>query len=191
MHEIRILFNSVITFYKGDNMKSRVRYSVLLIIVFFLSYGCLTMINQKILANQENLLETRGLSSNGYIVHAPISITGDFGFDFYSFPGNGTKTNPYIIENLNITYLHKGIEIFDTTKHFIIRNCYIETGDSGIELNDNANGTATLINNTFVNNIRAMQLFGISGLTVINNTCYGNSMGIDLWKKKYVIYLTS
>ncbi|MCE7745684.1 MAG: hypothetical protein GPJ52_11185 [Candidatus Heimdallarchaeota archaeon] len=140
------------------------------------------MANQNIMSGQENLPDTRELISNGYIVHNPITILDDFDFDLYSFLGDGTKTNPYIIENLNITHLYKGIVIYDTTKYFIIRNCYFETGETGISLSDNANGTATLINNTFVNNIRAMELFGLSGLTVINNTGYGNCMGIDLWK---------
>ena len=61
--------------------------------------------------------------------HSPIYIKGNDGFTVENgvVSGNGTYENPYIIENLRIrANLEKdGIRIEDTSKYFVIRNCYI------------------------------------------------------------------
>jgi hypothetical protein len=43
------------------------------------------------------------ISSQSYINHPPILITSDSGFSGYSFMGNGSFNNPYLIEGYNIT----------------------------------------------------------------------------------------
>ena len=68
--------------------------------------------------------------------HDPIIIYQDTDFnETYGFPGNGSESNPYIIENYNISSNEVdggygsggyGMDIRFTTKHFVIRNCYIE-----------------------------------------------------------------
>ena len=63
--------------------------------------------------------------------HDPIEITSDS--DFEAFPGLGTETDPYIIENYYITTNSgSGIIIRDTTKYFIVRNCHIDAENDGI-----------------------------------------------------------
>jgi len=78
--------------------------------------------------------------------HDPIYITSDSGFAV--FPGSGTEEDPYLIDGYNITTTSTGISITDTTKHFVIRNCYVETNYIGIYITDVADGTATVANNT-------------------------------------------
>jgi len=72
--------------------------------------------------------ETKANQSNNtnYLTnHDPIEITSDE--DFLAFPGSGTYEDPYLIENYNITSSTSfGIHITSTTKHFLIRNCYID-----------------------------------------------------------------
>ncbi len=63
---------------------------------------------------------------NNLVDHKPITILKDEDFEKYNFLGNGTESNPYIIENYNITTEEDiAIYISFTTKYFIIRNCYL------------------------------------------------------------------
>ncbi|MFX1607010.1 MAG: NosD domain-containing protein [Promethearchaeota archaeon] len=62
--------------------------------------------------------------SQSLIPHAPISISNDAEFKTLGFEGDGTKTSPYIIENLSIyTDVWTCISIKSTTVHFVIQNC--------------------------------------------------------------------
>ncbi len=76
------------------------------------------------------------LSENSRIKHNVISITGDDEFTQENgvTGGNGTKDNPYIIENWVIDATNKGngIYISNTRAYFIIRNCaiYNSSGNS-------------------------------------------------------------
>ncbi|NHJ86617.1 MAG: hypothetical protein FK734_14215 [Asgard group archaeon] len=167
----------------------KLRYFTFIFISFFVSCSCLTLVGQNTEATERTINFTVKYDTNGYIEHSPIFISGDYGFLSYGFPGDGTKNNPYVIENFNITSTgtDEGISIYDTTKYFVIRNCYIESLYTGIVLGEIMNGTATIQNNLFVNNFRAMQLFDISGLFVVNNTGLGNIIGIDLGNNYYSI----
>ena len=65
--------------------------------------------------------------------HVAISITDDSGFTIY--PGLGTELDPYIIDAYNITTTEDyGIYIKETTKYFVISNCYIDAYIFGIYL---------------------------------------------------------
>ncbi len=112
--------------------------------------------------------------------HDPIEITSDS--DFEVFPGSGTAEDPYVIEGYNITTTeYNGIYITDTTKYFTVRNCYVDAEDYGIYIDDVADGTVTVINNTCNNNYRCgINLWSSGSSTVINNTCNDNLEGIYL-----------
>ena len=61
--------------------------------------------------------------------HAPIEIIGDANFTSANgvANGSGTEGDPYIIENYDISAATAdGIEIRDTTAHFIIQNVNIQ-----------------------------------------------------------------
>ena len=66
------------------------------------------------------------LATISHTPHEPISITSDEDFITLGFAGNGTAEDPYIIEGYNITTSTGcGIFITETTKFFIISNCYM------------------------------------------------------------------
>lgn len=117
------------------------------IILSLLVFSCL-IINSEIItgdsANQTYIEQT-------YIDHEPIIITSDA--DFSVFSGSGTLEEPYVIEGLNITTSEKyGISVSLTTKHFVIRDCYIDATNAGITIEMVVEGTAVLINNICTRN---------------------------------------
>jgi parallel beta-helix repeat protein len=63
---------------------------------------------------------------DNYQISKSIKISADSDFLEYNFTGNGTRSAPYLIENLNITVVSESaISIVNVTKWFIIRNCLI------------------------------------------------------------------
>ncbi len=146
---------------------------IILLILTFAIYA--SNISVQIIAEENNYRPT----SLDLTPHDSISIASDS--DFEVFPGTGTAEDPYIIEGYNITTTSfYGISITDTTRYFIIRNCYVDARSSGIAISNVADGTATILNNTCNNNGWGIFL-GLSGnSTVSNNTCTNNGCGIFL-----------
>jgi nitrous oxidase accessory protein NosD len=80
-----------------------------------------------------------------------ISIVLDGFYSRYRFPGNGSRDNPYRIENKIINSGSAiGIHIRETSAHFVIRNCLIISHSCAIYLDNPAPGTARIENNTCV-----------------------------------------
>ncbi|MHA1503528.1 MAG: NosD domain-containing protein [Candidatus Heimdallarchaeota archaeon] len=80
-----------------------------------------------------------------------IIITQDEDFNgIYNLPGNGTKDNPYRIENTQQRGTHR-IEISNTTKFFVIQNCELKNlwGET-IVISNVTSGTALIQNNMFI-----------------------------------------
>ena len=71
--------------------------------------------------------------------HDPIVINRASDFIDQGFPGNGSESNPYLIEDLNITEGQNGIFVSDTRVHFVIRGCHIAGYDS-VEFDNVTNG---------------------------------------------------
>jgi parallel beta-helix repeat protein len=105
--------------------------------------------------------------------HDPIFIDNDIDFVDYGFPGNGSKINPYIIEDYSFeNESFAGIYIKDTNDHFVIQNCFADSYEVGIYINDVAAGTASVLNNICVNNGDSGIIIQDSNkITLINNTC--------------------
>ncbi len=107
--------------------------------------------------------------------HSPIVIWGDEDFENYKFPGRGTKSNPYLIQNLNITSdIHELIFVTNTTKHFIIQNCYLkglptEIVSSGIVIENTADNTVKISENT-IEIPYASPFWGGRGIRVENSS---------------------
>lgn len=91
--------------------------------------------------------EKQGLSNNeigikniktDLVTHDPIKIYSDASFVSFGFSGEGTESEPYVIENYYIAttepYQDYGIQIQYVTKHFIIRNCEILGFTRGIQI---------------------------------------------------------
>ena len=77
-----------------------------------------------------------------YIPRLPIIILSDADFPGIASSGNGTKSNPWIIENweINGTGYSNCIYIEDTTEFFEVRDCYLHDSDTGIYLYNVQNG---------------------------------------------------
>ncbi len=118
------------------------------------------------------------------IPQAAIFIDSDDDFITYGFPGNGSKEDPYRIENHTITSSDEiGIYITGTTKCLIIQNCYIGTKEYGIYIESVADGSISIINNTCIDTSHDGISVNYSNSTLIeNNTCYDNfDFGIFLY----------
>lgn len=117
--------------------------------------------------------------------HVNIYITTDS--EFEEFPGSGTPDDPYIIEGYEILTLNEyGIYISGTTKHFVIRNCFISADRIGIHITDTAAGTVKIINNTCRSSVPNYMRSGIyvtntEYSVITNNTCIeGHYAGMEL-----------
>ena len=101
--------------------------------------------------------------------------------------GNGSITNPYIIENITINGLNVGsnIEIQNSNNNFIIRNNTVYnsegSGNAGIKLTNVTYGK--LINNTITsNNGNGIRLIESHYNEIIDNTLISNiGTEIRLW----------
>ena len=139
------------------------------------------------LLTSDNFGETTSPSFS-YVTHVPIEITQDSEFDVAHGISSGTVTvlDPFILEGLNIsTTSGHGISISDTTKHFIIRNCWVDAGNdysnTGIYLDGIGVGTAIIEENTCLNSYYGIQLVFSSNNSLTSNNCSNNSIyGIAL-----------
>jgi parallel beta-helix repeat protein len=121
---------------------------------------------------------------SAYTIRAQISImsNGDFTNASGVVWGNGTATDPYIIEGWDINNGGGlGIYIYGATVFFIIRNCYLHGsgGGDGICLSYSSN--AKVINNTCFNTFSGMWLETMTGCEVYNNTLLNNKDGIGIY----------
>jgi parallel beta-helix repeat protein len=115
--------------------------------------------------------------------HLPIYIDGDGGFNSSNgvTGGNGTESNPYIIEewSINSTTTH-GIHLLNTNKHVVIRWCYITTGylsgSSGIYVEFCSNVTVT--DNECAYDSMGIFMACCSDSIISWNSCHNNSEGI-------------
>jgi len=171
-----------------------------------------------IISDPTGPLEHRSISfrhgfQQSYDVHSPIVIANNTDFEYQAqlegWVGNGTQSNPYIIEGLLIDRSGLAgycIDIRSTTIYFEIRNChltgatvngyaaiYLGAVSNGKLTNNNcsvnyygiyANGGGynTLYNNTCRNNYNGIYVRASASPTVSNNNCSDNSLyGIYLW----------
>jgi len=116
--------------------------------------------------------------------HAPILIIGDGDFTPANgvVGGSGTVADPYVITgwDINTTFLGMGIEIRNTTAHFVIRDVLVysnytppvSSGEDGVHL---MNVSAGRIENVSVSNER----FGIRIEESSNVTLQGNTVSSD------------
>lgn len=118
---------------------------------------------------------------NSEFSDSKVFIKSNNGLDSYCSDqiGDGTEFNPYIIENLNIdaSFSGAGIEIRNTDKYLLIRNCTIINGEKsyfigGIFLCDCTN--AVIFNCTITNSGHGIDLERCSDILVIKNNLSNN-----------------
>jgi len=119
----------------------------------------------------------------GLTPRAPISIDGNAGFIPANgvVAGSGTADDPYLIENWHISPENaNGIEIKDTSAHFIIRNCSVHGVGThiGIYFYNVKNGK---IKNVMINNNFHGIQFHDSSNNLIQNCVSENNVGKGIW----------
>jgi len=114
--------------------------------------------------------------------HPYILIVGNNGFNTYSFPGNGSSSNPYLIKDLIIEADgFTGIFISDTSVHFIIRNCTILSTNFGLAFEEVEGLNSQIYNNTFWSeNYEGIFTYHVNNLTFYQNTVKYSSKGFRL-----------
>jgi parallel beta-helix repeat protein len=132
-------------------------------------------------------------SPSWYEENTPLLIVGDDDFAYQAsanmWAGNGSSSEPYIIENLNITVeTDTPIQIINTSVFFEVRGCLMVGGPTGIYLENVTN--AKVWNNTIYLATECGILFAESDhVLVTNNTVHGisdaSSSGISSYSSKY------
>ncbi|MFW9977940.1 MAG: right-handed parallel beta-helix repeat-containing protein [Candidatus Thorarchaeota archaeon] len=97
--------------------------------------------------DRDTLYFSSDISQPAQISHDPLYISHDSDFQYYGFPGSGTKEDPYILENLMIGSIAPCLSISYTSAYFIVRDCFFEAEltlteyiQGAITLNAAANG---------------------------------------------------
>jgi parallel beta-helix repeat protein len=110
--------------------------------------------------------------------------------------GEGTSSNPYVIEDLEINAQTVGscIIIENSTEHFIIRNCtLINSGsaerDAGVQLTNISN--AQIINNTLIDNHVGIHIDISLNFIISKNSCSNDRDLRILYSDNALIYLNS
>ncbi|MGY5876805.1 MAG: right-handed parallel beta-helix repeat-containing protein, partial [Candidatus Thorarchaeota archaeon] len=151
-------------------------------------------------SSQESLEVLSEPVLSSYIPHDRIDIQNDTALASFAVSGTGDPGTPYILEGWNITTINKhGILVEGTTRHFIIRDCWMKVGGAaGIRLVSLASNTATISNVVvtdsaygcyvnsagqadiedciFQNGAWGLYVISSTELDVINCTFFGNSI---------------
>jgi parallel beta-helix repeat protein len=119
------------------------------------------------------------------INHEPILIYTEQNFTDYGFPGNGTETNPYRIENLEIeTSQEIAIAVYDISQQFIIKDCQVRASLYGIYIENcnsshadyfKTNTTASVTDNICSSSRDGIHISNSWSAKVANNTCLSNT----------------
>ena len=186
-----------------DGLMLSSRYIKLGVFAYLISSVCITGlflisdVFQNRMDSTVNLnLQRVRINQPSYTQHARIRIYGNDEFNTTAYTegwsGNGTKENPYIIEDYFIDVAGgsiNGITIRDTNVYFIIRNCYV-TGAYyypyyGIAIFNVTNGLIT--RNICTNNSMGIGVTGNPPLYSVNNTVSDNNCS---YNRDLGIYLT-
>ena len=90
-----------------------------LVLVFLISLPIAAATNPA----SQGVIEGSGEADTpGLIPRGPIRIVGDSDFEEMGFAGDGSETNPYVIEGYLIEYNGVCINIAKTTAHFVVRD---------------------------------------------------------------------
>jgi parallel beta-helix repeat protein len=145
----------------------------------------------------------------------PIIIQNDADFVNYGFPGNGTESNPFVIEGLNISSGDEScISISNVIVSFVVRNCILRNAhtsypvirllfvhNSTIEENIIIGGSEGILGlqtrgfsirgNTICDSSCGLRFSNSLNITVLGNSIYRNSMGVDLESTSQCFFSTN
>ncbi len=175
-------------------MTLKIKRKLLVLIILGLSFAILSTNNNILKINLDNdKLNVSSVSGN---IHITTNSDWVDLKDAGNITGQGTYTDPYIIEDLVIDYGGSGYGIWveNSVVYFKIENCTIyksaaNIGDSAIKLESVKN--AIINNSDFYNNDWGVYLDNSENNTIVGNT-FTNNGGIYLGYSNYnTLYLNN
>ncbi len=172
----------------------------LLLLTPYLATAVQPIMNEYVLAFPDPISE---YTPTQFEEMGPINIESAEEFESYGFPGDGSESNPYVIEGANISSLVSCITISNVNVSFVIRNgifestrilnpvIYLWNAENGIIENcvifggnEGILGSVTrnlrILGNTICDSGSGLRLINSRNVTAIENTIYGHSMGVEL-----------
>ena len=129
-------------------------------------------------ANNKTVFPSKGNNLDATIIHT-VYVHNDAELQALAVDGTGTPVDPWIIRDLVINTTDTlGLRIDDTTEHFEILNCTV-TASWGIYLDNIADSTAKIKNNTVIDcSSYGIYLNKANGTWIEENNLIDNSRGI-------------
>ncbi|MCF2138027.1 MAG: right-handed parallel beta-helix repeat-containing protein [Candidatus Thorarchaeota archaeon] len=152
-------------------------YAVGIGILFLLIISSTVNMDTQKESMQSNTAENQQIVLSDYTAHAPFVITSDSDFAAQGWPGNGSVTNPYIIEGLQIGG-EIGITINNTRANFTIRECLLESSDTGIYMFNVTHGVIT--DSEFTNGYQGIYEWNCTRIIFSNNSFHDQVRGIRM-----------
>jgi len=170
-----------------------VRRGVAILLVVVLSFSFMISTSMTDVMKTTEMPEKPRMYEISYDSHAPFNITSNSDFETQGWPGNGSITNPYLIQNLNITSTDFAcIWIANTTSHFIIEDCLLSASVEGYPLNQLVGAvTLTNVSNGIVERNHIVDSHtAVSGRLISNCSISDNSFSVS-YHGIYLIFSNS
>jgi parallel beta-helix repeat protein len=111
--------------------------------------------------------------------HAAITISSDAELAATADSGTGSVEDPFVLEKwiINTTY-EQPIYIYNTNAHFVIKNCWFETGNTqaAIVIQNAGKGTITLDSN-YCTKSSGIVVDNVNAVLITDNVCLENDEG--------------
>ncbi|NPD89485.1 MAG: hypothetical protein HGN29_12265 [Asgard group archaeon] len=171
----------------SKSKKYLINLALLISSIFFI----LAILNSTIVSTGEIRSEDKQINPN-YTSHAPIEIISDDNFTDYGFPGEGTDTNPYRIENLYIqAEVAYGINIKFVRMHFVVQNCLIEDVSTGINLYGISWNSCRIEHNIMTQVSKGIHVYSVTNGTIFHNTIEAEYTGVDIESAGYLAIINN
>ncbi len=166
---------------------------ILIVTLIFPYYLSIIDVTAKEKVNQQ----TRILSD--LTEHTAIVISSDQEFedqaDIESWQGNGSESNPYIIENYNLTINGTAITIIDTSVYFVIQTCLIVCTNSTFTSLDYYNNFCMVWGNVTNGAVIDCEIYSVRnglGMQDVNESRIdGCTFGLEMTNFRHAIDLTN
>ncbi len=156
----------------------RVAATLFLIIILMMPVAVLVSTN--LVEESVTISQDQNHIISQYQTSTPINISSNSEFVTAGASGVGTRSDPYVLENLAISTMGTAISVQDTTAFFIIYNCILESGDTepAIQFNNVENGQVILVEISGGNS--GIEITNSQDILVSNASIYGSWNGISL-----------
>ncbi|MHA1971151.1 MAG: NosD domain-containing protein [Candidatus Thorarchaeota archaeon] len=159
-----------------------VRRGVAILFVVVLSFSFMISTSMTDVMKSTEMTENPRMYEISYDSHAPFNITSNIDFETQGWPGDGSATDPYRIQNLNITSTNSTcIWIMNTTSHFIIEDCWFASPIDDYPFNQLLGPiTLTNVSNGKVERNHIVDSFtAVSGYRILNCSISDNSLSVS------------